>query len=280
LDLLSYYRSSALPRHPWAHAALRTGAASFVRAIGSLRDLHFPERPFVEQSLEMLRGEYEPETCRMITEALSEGAVAVDVGANIGYMTRVMAAAVGPSGLEPNPKLFPLTVRNNARTPQVWPFPLGLSDHAGVSELHVPLDSMATGSLHAPYAKLSASTRNPHVQALRVQLAHGSTFLRDLGVERIDLLKIDVEGHEVQVLEGLADLIAASPAIVILVELWPPAQAAAGHSGTALFDWFERHGLAVAAPNPTGTTPLPDRPAYTAYAASLRHEVMLRCVNR
>jgi FkbM family methyltransferase len=284
LDLLSYYRGSVLPRYPWAHAALRRGAAGFVRTVGSLRDLHLPEHPFVEQSLEMLAGDYEPDTCRMITEALRPGGVAVDVGANIGYMTRVMAAAVGSAGrvfgFEPNPQLFPLAVRNNARSPQVWLFPLGLSDHSGVSELHVSPDSMATGSLHPSYAKLSASSRDPRVQQLRVQLAHGSTFLRDLGVRRADFLKVDVEGHEVQVLEGLSELIAESASIVILVELWPPAQAAAGHSGTALFDWLDGHGLAVAAPTATGTTPLPDRAAYAAYARTLRHEVMLRCVKR
>lgn len=284
MDLLSYYRGSVLPRHPWAHSTLRKGASTLVRAVGTLRNLHLPERPFVEQSLEMLAGEYEPETCRMLTEALRPGAIAVDVGANIGYMTRVMAAAVGPSGrvfgFEPNPKLFPLTVRNNARSPQVWLFPLGLSDRASVSELYVPMDSMATGSLHASYAKLSASSRDPRTQALRVQLAHGTRFLRDLGVDRIDLLKVDVEGHEVQVLEGLSELIAASPSIVVLVELWPPAQAAAGHSKTALFDWLTAHGLAVAAPTATGTLSLPDAAAYSAYAATLRHEVMLRCVSR
>jgi FkbM family methyltransferase len=284
LDLLSYYRGSLLPRHPRAHAALRHGAASVVRAVGSWRDLHLPEHHFIEQSLEMLKGEYEPETCRMIAEALHPGAVAVDVGANIGYVTRVMADAVGPTGrvfgFEPNPQLFPLTVRNNARSPQVWLFPLGLSDRAGVSDLHVALDAMATGSLHESYAKLSASSRDPRVRALRVQLAHGSTFLRNLGVESIDFLKVDVEGHELQVLEGLAELIAASPRIVILVELWPPAQAAAGHSKTALFEWLDSHGLAVAAPNGTGTTPLPDLGAYSAFAAGLRHETMLRCVMR
>jgi FkbM family methyltransferase len=283
LSLLSYYRTSVLPRHGWAHSALRTGASTLVRAIGSLRDLHLPEHPFIEQSLEMLKGEYEPDTCRIIREALSPGAVAVDVGANIGYVTRVMADAVGPSGrvfgFEPNPRLFPLAVRNNARSSHVRLFPLGLSDRAGDSELHVSWDSMATGSLHESYAKLSAPPHDPNVHALRVQLAHGSTFLKLLGVERVDLLKVDVEGHEIQVLEGLAELIANSPGMVLLVELWPPAQAAAGHSKTALFEWCRDHGLAVEAPSPAGTQALPDLESFSAFAATLRHEVMLRCVH-
>lgn len=283
MSLLSYYRRSVLPRHGWAHSTLRSGASTLVRAIGSLRELYLPEHPFIEQSLEMLRGEYEPETCRVIQEALAPGAVAVDVGANIGYVTRVMAGAVGPSGrvfgFEPNPMLFPIAVRNNARSSHVRLFPLGLSDRAGDSELHVSWDSMATGSLHESYAKLSAPSHDPSVHTLPVQLAHGSTFLKLLGVTQVDFLKVDVEGHEIQVLEGLAELIANSPGVVLLVELWPPAQAAAGHSKTALFEWLNDHGLKVGAPAEAGTDVLREVGSFAAFAATLRHEVMLRCVH-
>jgi FkbM family methyltransferase len=283
LSLLSYYRTSVLPRYAWAHSALRAGASTLVRAVGSLRDLHLPEHPFIEQSLEMLKGEYEPDTCRAIREALRPGAVAVDVGANIGYVTRVMADAVGPTGrvfgFEPNPRLFPLAVRNNARASHVRLFPLGLSDRAGSSELHVSWDSMATGSLHESYAKVSAPASDPTVHRLPVQLAHGSSFLKLLGVDRVDFLKVDVEGHEIQVLDGLAELIANSPTIVLLVELWPPAQAAAGHSETALFEWCRSHGLKVEALAETGVERLPDRDSFAAFAATLRHEVMLRCAH-
>src|SRR3954447_8208340 len=65
---------------------------------------------------EYLHRDYEPITTRAVLAALPAGAVAVDVGANIGYFTCLAARAVGPRGvvhaIEPAPENVEALKRN------------------------------------------------------------------------------------------------------------------------------------------------------------------------
>jgi FkbM family methyltransferase len=279
-SLLRYYRESPLPHSP-LHAALREGAGTALRIAGRLRGLALPERPFVAETLQMLSGEYEPEVCALIRAALRPGDVAIDVGANIGFLTRVMAEAVGPTGrvvgFEPNPLLFPLAVANNAHHPQVLMLPVALSDAPGTGDFHVARDSMATGSLHADYVRASAPPWDPVVDALRVQLARGADLLAAMDIPRFALLKVDVEGHEISVLRGLASAIRGAPPLVALVEAWLPAQRAAGHGDTALYGCLRDLDFAVQGQLSGRLVPLADEQSYREYANGLGDRTMLYC---
>ncbi len=278
--LLTYYRKSGLAQSA-VHGALREGAGRALRVAGKLRGLSLPERPFVSETLQMLAGEYEPDVCALLRSALRPGDTAIDVGANIGFLSRVMAEAVGPRGrvvaFEPNPLLFPLAVQNNARHPQVIVLPLGLSDAPGTADLHVARDSMATGSLHADYVRASAPSWEPEVDALRVQLARGAELLGAIGIERFALLKIDVEGHEVSVLRGLEPAIRRNETLVALVEAWLPAQRAAGHADTALFHCLCELGFHVRGQAGSDLLELADERQYLDYCTSLDDRTMLYC---
>ena len=64
-------------------------------------------------------GRWEPDDCHLLEVELGPGAVAIDVGANIGYMTLVAAQAVGPTGtviaVEPHPDNISLLRANVIR---------------------------------------------------------------------------------------------------------------------------------------------------------------------
>lgn len=278
--LLGWYRTSGLARSP-LHTTLRRGSLGALRWVGRARGLALPEEPFVHETLQMLSGAYEAEFCALIRSALRPGATALDVGANIGFITRVMAEAVGASGrvlaFEPNPRLFPLTVANNAHFPQVLAFPLGLSASPGVAEFHVAHDSMATGSLYASYVLDGAPPWDRQVDTLRVQLASGSAILAAAGIEHFDLLKVDVEGHEIAVLDGLGAAIEQNRRLVALVEAWLPAQRAAGHTDVALFECLTRLGFAVSGHEAGALHALTSGAAYVAYCERLRDRTMLYC---
>ena len=145
-----------------------------------------------------------------VTEALwrlvDSGELAVDIGANIGYMTGVMAFRVGAGGrvvaFEPQPAVYKKLVRNVER----WKASLGAlidtyqvatSDHAGQELLGVPDDSEENSGL----ASLNISpdvTLKYHVPVSR---------LDDMLDERVGVLKIDVEGYEFTALTGAIDLL-------------------------------------------------------------------------
>jgi len=154
-------------------------------------------------------GVYDLALTESILRLADPGEVAVDVGANIGAMTAAMGTAVGEGGrvssFEPLPEVFDELNDNVAR----WSRTLGwthvrtvssaLSNREGAARLQVPTGFAAnrgTASLGTPGEGHGAVT----VPVTTLDAAME-------GVERVDVLKIDVEGHELQVLEGARRLL-------------------------------------------------------------------------
>jgi len=135
---------------------------------------------------------------------LSPGAVAVDIGASLGEWTLPLARAVGAAGrvlaAEPAPRnaaALEATLAINALR-QAEVIRCAVGDHDGSAEFAVPIVTSARtdtgiarlGPAGAGYERLSVCLRS-----LDSLVAEG-------GIDRLDLIKIDVEGRERQVLDG------------------------------------------------------------------------------
>jgi FkbM family methyltransferase len=87
----------------------------------------------------------------------------------------------------------------------------GLSDHEGAAEIfYYPDDPSTTAERHR-------HTDKP-VQAMPCVLQTGDAFLTKAGIERVDFLKIDVEGAEYKVLQGFGDAVAKGRVLCIQFE--------------------------------------------------------------
>lgn len=135
---------------------------------------------------------------RLMRLAVRPGDVCVDVGANIGYYTRLLSRLVGPTGrvvaYEPYPPAFDLLRRNSARLPNVRIVQAALSDAPGEADLFVARTE--------DMSSLSASAGRSHV---RVRLETLDALHTE--VPRVDFIKIDVEGFEYAVLGGGLELL-------------------------------------------------------------------------
>ena len=153
-------------------------------------------------------GEYEPHVRQAIRDRVQEGDVVVDVGANVGCIALLAAALVGARGLvaavEPVPENLQLLYAgmevNEARNVRVLPY--AASDRAGVVSI--------TGGSNAHL--VAAQPPGPAaVYAQAVRLDEALSWL-----PRLDLVKMDVEGHEVLAFDGFRNLIERHrPALVI-----------------------------------------------------------------
>ena len=129
--------------------------------------------------------------------ASAAGEVVIDAGANVGFFSLRHAPAVGPSGrvyaFEPNPAVFELLRRNVARNglDQVRCICAALSERPGT--VRFAAEERATSSGHI------AADGAP---AIEVQALTLDELVEREGLERIDLLKLDVEGHEPHVIRG------------------------------------------------------------------------------
>ena len=137
---------------------------------------------------------------------LSSGAVVIDIGANLGEWTVPLARAVGPAGrvlaIEPVPRtaaaLEATLAANALRHAEV--LRCAISDHDGTAEFAVPL--VTSARIDSGTARLGAARAG--YEALHVPTRSLDSLAPERGLDRLDLIKIDVEGHERQVLEGAA----------------------------------------------------------------------------
>jgi FkbM family methyltransferase len=165
------------------------------------------------------RGMLEPEIA-LLPFLLRSGQHAIDVGANFGsyaYAMRRMGCKVAM--FEPNPQIAAALIdwaggRDRRAAAGRWDsvHQIALSDRAGGAALHIPRD--AGGIEHDASASIRAGHHGPG-RMVEVETRSLDSF----GFAPVDLIKIDVEGHETSVLAGARETIAASaPALIIEIE--------------------------------------------------------------
>jgi FkbM family methyltransferase len=141
---------------------------------------------------------------------LAPGRTAIDVGANLGFISTQLAAVVGDHGrvlaFEPSPRVFAklekTIVANGLH--QVEPFNLGCGAAASVEKLHRISDSSGNASI------VGVGTDPIEIRIERLD------DIPEARVAPVSLIKIDTEGYEPRVLEGAAGLIEADRPIIYL----------------------------------------------------------------
>ncbi len=174
-------------------------------------------------------GRLEPYEVELFTTSLRPGMTVLDVGANIGFYSLLAGRAVGPSGqvfaFEPDPRtaksLRANVVANGLTTINV--FERVVSDRAGQVEL------LQTAS--APHTGLFPPVSGEAVVGV---VPVEAVVLDDVldGVA-VDVMKLDVEGHEPAVLRGMEQTLERSPSLRLFLEYSPPALARAGEDAAA-----------------------------------------------
>lgn len=195
--------------------------------------------------LELLTGRHEIETARQLEQLARPGAVTLDVGAHIGYYTRLLSGLTGPTGrviaFEPHPRTHQVLRQNLRNSANVTALQLAVAEREGSAELYDYLMMSASGSLHydesladLQRAQMSAQDVAPRgrdgfeMQRYRVRTAAIDDCLRELGIERVDLVKMDIEGAELAALRGMRRTIGASPGLQLVMEYNPGALTAFG----------------------------------------------------
>jgi FkbM family methyltransferase len=158
----------------------------------------------------------------------------MDVGANWGLYSLLISRAVGPSGkvyaFEPVPEIFArLKERialNNATN--VIPVPIALSDEKGVAKMSIKGMS-------------SSLFRRVSDEFVEVQVERLDDFVEREKIERVDAIKIDVEGAELKVIRG-ADKTIRRDKPILMVEIQAATLQAAGTTPEELFETIVSYG--------------------------------------
>ncbi len=145
-------------------------------------------------------GLYEKENVQFLLELLKlvRDPVVLDIGANIGNHTLAFATcAKHVYAFEPIPAIYKLLSGNVAanKLANVTTCNFALSDNAEPATIYMVS--------HGNFGASSFDKRSEEVEAVTVQKMRGDDFVAANALTKIDLLKIDVEAHEVFVLRGL-----------------------------------------------------------------------------
>jgi FkbM family methyltransferase len=208
---------------------------------------------YLPNRIRMLTGRYEAEEINLMRRFLRPGQTIIDVGANLGYLTRVFARSTGLGGrvhaFEPNPIIFSLLEKNVSAFPQVSLYNVGLSS----SDARLPLFIAGLDHSVGSFAKEYPATHvfyqeSGQLNSTVSELVAGDRFMEKIGIRHADILKIDVEGWELNVLGGLERTISESQRLTIFCEFNPMAQECAGRGKRELLDWFLDRQFALAYP--------------------------------
>lgn len=164
-----------------------------------------------------LWGEHERLTERFLLDAMKGGGTFLDLGANIGYFSLLIAHEFGERcgviAFEPNPPIYELLVAGAAASRRVNALrlvPLAISDQPG--ELSFVVDARNTGHSHLAAPGEPGAARSVPVVVLDDWLAQNPP------ASPVRAVKLDVEGCELKALRGMARLLREQrPALVVEV---------------------------------------------------------------
>jgi FkbM family methyltransferase len=206
-----------LTRRGWNFRIVRSGAYLLGEQLGNRHRVvigRLPGGSPIALALEdhqhreiYFHGEYEPELTNLFATLVGPGSVVYDVGANAGYFTllcRDLGAQV--HSFEPNPALRRLLNRSLSLRPGgATVIPTACSDRAGMKKLFLS-DSGNTGMSGFSHRG------GPSVDVPILTLDDYS----DRSGSKPDVVKIDVEGHEREVLKGAeAVLLESRPTVIV-----------------------------------------------------------------
>lgn len=159
-------------------------------------------------------GDLDPKITALVRRFLRPGDVFLDIGANLGVVTVPAARAVGRAGrvhaFEPNPEIAGLLRRSLAK-----------NELSNVTVHECALgrtEERLTLVLREHNAGASALSRRAGDAGVIVPVRRLDDLAREAGIDRVDMIKLDIEGFEAEALAGAEALIGSARPRAILFE--------------------------------------------------------------
>lgn len=163
-----------------------------------------------------LYGIRERECTRIFKKELEDGIKVMDIGANIGYYTLIVASIVGDSGkvyaVEPEPKNFEILKKN-----------IELNSYKNVELYNMAIgDENGDGLLvESGYSNLHRVAKTSDYQKMSTERIRIVTVDEFLGNRLIDFIKMDVEGFEYYIIKGMTKTLNKNMPLKLFIEVHP-----------------------------------------------------------
>lgn len=213
-----------------------------VISVGGLKlKIFAPRHNRVAASL-YTKGVWEPEVTGALRALIKPGDTIFDIGGDAGYYTVMFAKLVGSGGkvvvFEPIPKAQERIMEN-----------VGLNGFTNVEMVDLALGSKP-GSfvLERPFqdSRINLNKVEPGPEDILVKVVRFDALAAERSLPKADLIKIDVEGAELEILKGMEDYVSAHHPVFV-IELHPELLPQFGASVADVINWLEAHGYTLTA---------------------------------
>ena len=189
---------------------------------------------------ESLFSRYELAVAQVIRDHLERGQTFWDIGANVGWFSVFASKIVGPSGrvvsFEPSPEVFDILFAHAKTAEGVTAIRLGVGN-ADEVRLFAAHGRSSSSSFVEEVTKMNFRFHaSVPIQHIKVELRKVDSLVKELG-SKPSLLKIDVEGFELEVLRGASDLL-SSRRPTLIIEVHPRQLELSGGTEELLFQFL------------------------------------------
>lgn len=182
-------------------------------------------------------GVYEPFQIETFRTQVQAGDVVLDIGANIGLYTVIAAGRVGEAGavfsFEPEDENYALLTKNikanNFTNTQA--VNCAVSNENGTATLSLAEDNKGNHSLLSP--TISGATQ-------QVTIVRIDDWLRENKVEKVNVIKMDIQGAEPHALEGMRETMTYTP--ILFIEYEPALLRTAAHDPIQMLTGLQSYG--------------------------------------
>ena len=183
------------------------------------------DRGFDEEAVSLLFGAgYEVKMTELFKSAVKPDMNVVDIGAHIGYYTVLVSRLVGGGwkvwAFEPEPTNYAELLENIKfnQCENVVAVPSAVGSECGIANLYL------YGRFSGQRSLVDVGRKH---EAIGVEVVSLDEFI---GKDRVDVVKIDVDGGEMGVMLGMERLVKENPQIKVFTEVWETGLKDAGHS--------------------------------------------------
>jgi len=155
----------------------------------------------------LIYGNHDPLTTEIILDELSEGMICIDIGSNIGYYALLESKKIGKNGnvlaIEPSPENFSTLVYNiklqNDQNINAFNFAIG--------DKNDEIEFLISKKSNWSKVKDENDIIESEDKIIKIPLKTLNSFVKDNQLEKIDLLRMDVEGYENNIIDGAIEVL-------------------------------------------------------------------------
>jgi FkbM family methyltransferase len=187
---------------------------------------------------------YEKETCLIFNRLIKKDNICLDIGANEGYFSMLMSKLVGENGkvyaFEPQTRLLPILFKNINQNGlfNCTICNIGVGDGRSKKKISLfPSNNNAASSIVRPYKFFN---RTEEIYIFDIDYILGK-----LNTNKVDFVKIDVEGYEYEVVHGMSQSLSEKRIGTILLDYHATILKERGIAPLEIHNKIIKHGYMV-----------------------------------